>query len=178
MSQVKQGLDHGLVWELGLRFGWLKPIPMGVKTPKGDVWKLYSKDWTRRTVVTRNGKMETQEFLGLWKNCRNSGERFTAFGGVLPEVEEEMREWGEAFCFITDYKEFWGRAWSLDTYREKYVWDFDIKQGAWVFQVVGGGNHHADYWVRHTMDIHRWTARTKDEVKEVQEYLRKRLGID
>jgi hypothetical protein len=167
MTVVTRGLNINTVIELGLRFGWLKPIPTGVKTPKGELWKLYSKDWTRRTVTVRKGKMSTQEFIGLWKNCRSHAERCAAFGGLLEEVEMEMRAWSAPFSIMVKYLE----------YRQAYTWDFDPREGAWVFQPCVT-NAQCDHWLREKYDIHKWTARSKDGVVELADYLKERLGVD
>lgn len=37
---------------------------------------------------------------------------------------------------------------------------------------------HADHWLREKYDIHKWTARSKDDVIELENYLKQRLGID
>lgn len=180
MTVVTRGLNINTVIELGLRFGWLKPIPMGVKTPKGDVWKLYSKDWTRRTVTVRKGKMETQEFLAQWKMCRSHAERCAAFGGLLEEVETEMRTWSAPFSIKIKYREYVGfrkDRTSINEYGQSYIWDYDSTEGAWVFQPCVT-NAHADHWLREKYDIHKWTARSKDDVMELEEYLKQRLGID
>lgn len=66
---------------------------------------------------------------------------------------------------------------TLNEYGQSYVWDFDPREGAWVFQPCVT-NAHADHWLRENMDIHRWTARSKDDVMELEEYLKQRLGID
>ena len=180
MTVVTRGLDINTSIELGLRFGCLKPIPTGVKTPKGNQWKLYSKDWTRRTVTTRKGKMDTREFLGLWNNCRNHAERCAAFGGLLEEVETEMKEWSSPFEAYVKYREYVGYRkdrTSLDEYGQTYTWGFDPAVGAWVFQATVT-NTHADHWLRVHYDVHHWSARAKEETIELEKYLKQRLGID
>jgi hypothetical protein len=180
MTQVIRTLNVNTAIELGLRFGDLKPIPTGVKVPKGDTWKCYAKDVTRRTVTIRKGKMDTQEFLSLWKICRNHRERVAAFGGLLQEIEDQMIGWGTPFGTVVKYREYVGfrkDRLSLNEYSCRYTWDFDPSEGAWVFQ-SHVSNAHADKWLREKYDIHRWSARGVDEVLEVEEYLRKRLGID
>ena len=180
MSQVIRTLNMNTSIELGLRFGWLKPIPMGVKMPRGDLWKIYAKDISRRTVTTRKGKINTQEFIGLWQNCRNHAERCAAFGGLLEEVELEMRSWSVPFSIKIKYREYVGYRkdrTSLNEYGQSYTWDYDSTEGAWVFQPCVT-NAHADHWLREKYDIHKWTARSKDGVVELADYLKERLGID
>lgn len=174
MTQVNCALDQNVLIELGLRFGWIKPVPMGVKTPKGDTWRLYGKILGRRYTEVRKGRISTNEFIAQWSLCKTAEERAAAFGGVLQEVEEGQREWSTPFSVMVKYRD---RMYPGRNGTQWYSWEYSPRLGAWKFGPVGT-NPVSDMFLRDVMDIHKWTARTEEQAKELNKSYREKFGID
>ena len=180
MTQVIRVLNHNTVMELGLRFGWIKPIPTGVKTPAGDKWRLYGDIQGHRWTRVRKGLIPTQDFLGLWKLCKGREERAAAFGGVLPEVEEKLVGLGTPFSFVVNgviqHPEFWK---GTENVSGIAVWDFNPRLGAWMLEIAPSWSsmENVKRVLRQDYGIHHWTADSPEDVEELEKEIRERLGI-
>lgn len=175
MTQIMHVVNEAALIELGLRMGWIKPTPISVRTPKGEIWRMYGEILGRRNTRTRNGIIPTDEFLAICRTCTHKTLWVESFGGVLPEVEQEMLKWSKPFGVKLSYRSKTGKV------KERaYYWKFNPGMGMWEFRpkdTLEGCVQANRKLAIDVLGIHHWVARTKEEVLELGSTILERIKV-
>lgn len=169
MTIIIRTLNVNTINEMAIRFGWRKPVSLGLKLPHG--WERYGRNPSRRTIETPNGVISTNSFMELWTVAGDAAHRRVAFG-VWPEVVELMagasQEW-EAVVDIDGIKDH-GAVVSWEFDKEAVEWRLCIRNSYY-------GKTETRERLAKRYGIKRWQSSRPLKVAEVNAHLRACLGL-